>query len=405
MTGSLVPLAWRNLWRAPRRTWITLAVVMLGVWAVLTFDVMIRAFADGSREEALRLLTGEGQIHAPGFLDDPTLGRRFIPSPALEAALGRAPVTGHAERLRIPAMIQSEYRTRAVTLLGVDPAEERVVSDLPGQTLSGRYLNSATDEGLVIGKDLALRLRTAVGRRVVVLTEDKSGALAERGFVVIGLFGNTRAAQDAFIFTGRAAAQALVAAPGEITEMSYDLAPRTPPVTGAAILRRSSGGLDVQAWTELSPLAAAAESLSATYTAVWLSIVFILMGIGVVNTQLMAVLERTREFGLLQALGMRPGAVVLQVLLESAFLMAAGVAAGMLLAVLTVAPLAGGFDLNAITNAADIAGGVAVLHPSLSPLRTLLLAALLWLLGVAATLWPAWTAARSRPAIAMGAAP
>jgi ABC-type lipoprotein release transport system permease subunit len=403
--GSLLPLAWRNLWRAPRRTWITLAVVVLGVWAVLTFDVMIRAFAEGSRQETLRLLTGEGQIHAAGFLDDPAIGRRFTPPPRLEAALRAAPITAHAQRLRIPAMIQSEYRSRSVTLLGVDPVEERAVSDLPGQMLRGRYLSDASDEGLVIGQDLARRLRTQVGRRVVVLTEDRNGALAERGFVVIGLFGNTRAAQDAYIFTGRAPAQALVGTPGEITEIAYDLAPHAKPIAGAALLRRSADGLDVKAWTELSPLAAAMESLSETYTAIWLGIVFVLMGIGVVNTQLMAVLERTGEFGLLQALGMRPGAVVIQVLLESALLMAAGVAAGVLLALLTVAPLSGGFDMNAITSAADIAGGVAILHPSLEPLRTALLAGVLWFLGVLATLWPAWTAARTRPAIAMGAAP
>ena len=129
----LAPMAWRNLWRNPRRTLITLVVVAVGVWSVLTFSVLLKAFASSSRDESIRLLTGEGQIHAAGWLDDPGAARRLTwPKGPLAAALAAPPLGAWSARLRTPAIVRSEYRTRAITLVGVSPDSERVISDLPG---------------------------------------------------------------------------------------------------------------------------------------------------------------------------------------------------------------------------------------------------------------------------------
>ncbi len=398
----LLPLAWRNLWRNPRRTVITLLVVMVGLWSILTFAVLARAWAESSRDTTLRLMTGEGQIHAAGYLDDPTVDQRMPPPNAdLLRQLQSPAVDAFALRVRVSAIVQSEYETLPATLVGVTPREERGMSVIPAQITDGHYLSGPEDIGIVLGRNLAKRLKTRVGKRVVLMATATDGHLAERAFRVIGLFGATRAAEDEFAFTGIRTAQAFTAMGSDISEIAFDAANEHELPALTARLLAAAPGLDVQTWKDLAPLAYAVSTFFTEFVTMWLWIMFTLMAIGIVNTQLMAVLQRRREFGLVQALGMRPHLVLLEVALESMLLIGVGVIAGALLALATVQAFSGGLDLGFLARGAEILGAGHVLYPRVNTRDFVLDSLIVWVLSVLATLWPARRAARVSPVEAM----
>ena len=402
MRGLLFALAWRSLWRNPRRTVITLVIVAVGMWSIVTFTVMLKAWAESARNEALRMLTGEGQIHAARFLDDPAVEHRMAdPSGVLLAALDGGTITAWAPRVRVPAVIQSEYRALGVTLLGVVPQKERAVSDLPGEIETGRYLTDENDPSVVLGKHLIERLKTRVGKRVILMSQAADGHLAEQGFTIVGAFGGSEGLQDQFAFVGIRPAQAMLGIGSDISEVSFDVANDKALPVAIASLRKAAPRLDIEPWTEFAPIAYVMDQASSTYNGIWLAVTFVLMAIGIVNAQLMAVFERTREFGLLQALGMRPRLVLLQVAVESALLIGIGVAIGDVLGWLAVIPFHHGLDLGSLAAGSERFGAGRILYPHLELSDVVRSSIIVWLLGLVTALWPARRASHANPVEAM----
>jgi ABC-type lipoprotein release transport system permease subunit len=164
-----------------------------------------------------------------------------------------------------------------------------------------------------------------------------------------------------------------------------------------ASLRAAAPGLDVVPWTELQPLLVLTEKVNNVILLIWFTVVFAAMSFGLINTLLMAVFERTREFGLFQALGMPPRYILGQVLTESLILLAFGLLLGNMLGWLNVYWLKDGIDLSAFAQGLELVGVSPVIYPALSAADVLTANLLVTVLGIAASLYPAWRAARHVP--------
>ena len=162
-------------------------------------------------------------------------------------------------------------------------------------------------------------------------------------------------------------------------------------------LHRAAPELDIQSWSELEPFTDAILKISDGTIALWTVVMFILVAFGLINTLLMAVFERAREFGLLQALGLKPDLILLMVLLESLLLIGVGVLAGLMSGISTILAFGNGLDLGVLAKGATMFGAGRVLYPRLDMVQTAYIGLFVWGAGIFASLYPAWRAVRESP--------
>jgi ABC-type lipoprotein release transport system permease subunit len=396
----LVTLAWRNLWRNHRRTLIMLAAVVTGVWSMILFSALMRGMTDEMVRGGIDALPGEAQVHHPLYRDDPSVVNSIDPpSGELLETLRRLPIAGWTTRVKVPAMIMSERDSRGVTLLGVDPAGEIALGFDPADIVQGRFLESPEDRGVVIGRKLAEQLETGLGKRVVIMSQNPANEVADRGVRIVGIYrARMEATEEANVYTGRAPLQELLQMDRQVSEIAvtgddYSAVDRWWP----ALAQAAGDGRETLPWTSLDSYLATMLSVQGTINLIIMIVIFLALSFGLVNTLVMAVFERVREIGLMLALGMRPRWVLLQVLLESLMLLGLGLLIGNALAVATVLPLQDGIDISGVSEGLAMAGMGTTLYPVLVIQDMLLCTAVVVVLGLAASLLPAWRASRYDP--------
>jgi ABC-type lipoprotein release transport system permease subunit len=400
MMPVLTRLAWRYLWRNHRRTVIMLSAIAVGVWAMIFMTALSRGMVDQIIDDGVSALPGHVQVHNPQFLDDPSVANRISISDAeLSRSFGPADFKAWASRVKVPAVISSEYESRGVTLLGIDPFAERDFGYLSYDDVDGRFLQSADDNGIVIGRKLADKIETEVGKRVVVMSQDPDNEIADRGFRVVGVFtADVPAFEESNVFIGKKTAQDMLRIGDTTTEIVFlgdnyrDVQPVYDRVKASI-----DGTLDISRWSEVAPYLGSMLKVMDGFVMIWMIVIFLALSFGLVNTLVMAVFERVREIGLMLALGMKPSSILGQIIIESMLLLSVGLVIGDVLAVATILPLRGGIDISIVAEGMEMMGAASVLYPRLYVSDMLLANVIVLSLGFLASLSPAWRASRYEP--------
>ena len=399
----LMSLAWRNLWRNHRRTLVILFAMVLGVWAMIFTAAFMRGMSLQIVDDTIENMTGHLQIHAPSYLDDPVIEHSFsTTNPLLSESLQSTEIIASAYRLRVPAVVASERESMGLVMVGIDPEDEGQLSFIQSSILEGRYLKDANDPGVIIGRKLAERLETRLGKRIVLMTQDRNNEIADRGFRVVGIFDtDLEAVEVGFVFLARNTAAKLLGVTDAVSEIAIKVSDPQRLDEVVEGLRQQHPELDIKAWYELQPISKLIVELYDSFHLVWHLIVFLAMGFGIVNTLLMAVFERTREFGLFQALGLKPGFILGQVWVEALMLLVLGLALGNGLAWLSVLATGEGIDVSAFAEGMEMAN-LSNIIPFVIVGQDLLLAnSVVFVLGMLTGLYPAWRAAHLVPADAI----
>jgi ABC-type lipoprotein release transport system permease subunit len=407
--GFYGSIAWRNLWRHKRRSLITATAMAVGVAVVMATLTM----SDGMYTDMFEILVeqrlGHVQVHHPdypgrGQLHDSLQSRAALLAEidALDGTVAASPV------LQVVALVGGKNLSTGGRLVGVDPARDRMVSPTHRRIVDGDYLSNAANKEILLGHRLAQEIEVDLGDEVVVLTQAADGSTGNDLFIVVGLVRTGDPSIDnGGGFVHIADAEELTA----LFDQAHGITTLTdhPDKVDAFAARvRAAVAKDevqVQTWWEASPTAAKLMNMRNGTAFFTLGLTFFVAAFGVINTMLMSVYERTRELGILRALGMDPSNLVRLIVLESLFLAAVASTAGVALGAVA--------DWYLVTQGLDFSGAMpdgmayqgVILDPvwmgEVRPSRIVLVVSSVFVISVLASLWPAWRAARLHPATAL----
>jgi ABC-type lipoprotein release transport system permease subunit len=400
-------LGWRNIWRNRRRTLVILTAVVIGVWSMIFLGALMRGVADQFVLNGIKTLTGHIQVHHPGYRDDPVVENSMTEPLGVEAALAELLPHGSrwTPRVRVNAVVSNARHSTGVTLVGIDPPREAAISFIGGAVTEGRYLNSDDPYGIVVGQALVDKFETTLDRKLVLMSQDTEGEIASRAFRIIGIYrAEMEATEKQFIFITMSAAQDVLKLQDGISEIAILLPVHeaADQVAGALRTELPAAEYEVNTWQEILPMVTAILKIYDFFIYIWFLVVFIAMAFGIVNTTLMAVFERIREFGLLKALGMKPRWIIQEVIIESICLLILGMIIGNAAGFLSVLALsANGINLSSFAAGTEYWGMSRVIYPAILGQDVIVANLVVFILGLLVSLYPAVKAARFTPVEAL----
>ncbi len=339
-------MAWRNLWRHPRRTALTAAAIALAV-TVLTFffSVQVKSY-DMAINASTGIFHGHFQIQRSGYLDNPDIRKVVTSVSELRDELKSLPgILGASIRAVGFGLMSSADRSYGAQIVGVEPEFESSVSNIPGVVVEGRYFNSANDSGFVIGEVLARNLRVKVGDDLTLMSQGYDGGSVALALPIIGIFKSGSVEIDrgmvqvpllmfqeffGLFESGSDAGHSIV-----LKVLDRSKLEETKSLISSTVESRNADLVALD-WKKLMP--GLNESIELDMSAGWFFYIALvgIVSFSILNTFLMSVLERTKEFGIILAVGARPWTLTRLVLIEGFFLTLIGLIVGSILGALVV---------------------------------------------------------------------
>lgn len=407
MPTSTLRIAWRNLWRNRRRTVLALLAIGVGQWALLATQGLMRGYADNIQSAITGPMIGHAQIHLPGYRDERALDLAMDDTGELVTRIRQLPhVADACARVLAPVLVAPETDAFVAMVVGVDTASE----SKPFGLLSGNQEGLAPGH-VMIGYRLANKAGAKVGQKIAIVGQAADGSLANDLFTVQAIIkGPVDLVNQMGIVMALDDAQALLAMPDQAHEVVIR-ADRLENV--AAIMRAvkgldSAAGLEVMPWRELVPELVMIIDMVDFAGYFVLGLVLIAAVAGIANTLMMSTYERMHEFGMLLALGCRPGRIVRMILAEAACLGILGVAVGTALGHAFIA-ITSRTGINMASwggeQAAEVAyGGMRLpldIIPRIEPLDPMIGLVAVVVVSLLSAAWPALVAGRLDPMEAM----
>lgn len=396
-------IAWKNIWRNKARSLIIMCAIVVGLFGGLFSSALMNGMVEQRIKTAIENEAANIQVHHKNFQLNKELDDTIFNLKALEQALDTsAGISGWSARLKITAMAGTASSGTGVMILGIDPERERQVTgiwrsiaDTAGSWFTDNKVNS-----MVIGEKLATKLKTKLRSKIVLTFQGADQSMVAAAFRVAGIYstGNT-SFDERYVFVRYAELKPILGFEAdkahEIAIALKDDRMNDQIKTG---LQKAFPDLSIMSWKELMPDLGLMSDFTTQMLYIIMIIILLALCFGIINTMLMAVMERTRELGMLMAVGMNKIRIFKMIMLETVLLSLSGGLTGMVISAVIIQIFASvGVDLSAFAKGLEQMGYSAIIYPGLEPSFYIGLTVLVIIAGIISSLIPARKALRLHP--------
>ncbi|MBC8319424.1 MAG: ABC transporter permease [Bacteroidetes bacterium] len=402
----LLSISWRNIWRNKVRSLVIIFSVALGIFAGVLAGAFFKGLANQRIQKVINTELSFMQIHNPGFEQSSDFANFIGNAQNIEDSLLKIPnITGVTRRMIVQGMAASAETAAGVLISGVFPKDEKTVTTISKKIIDGEYFDGIKRNPVVIGKKLAEKLNVKVRSKIVITIQDIENNITSGAFRVAGIFStDNNMFDESNIYVRFNDIQKLTNFPVNATHEIAININDDENLSGilASVKELTGNKLDVKTWKELSPeMSYLTESMD-MFMYIFIIIILLALLFGIINTMLMVVMERTKEIGMLMAIGMNKLRVFSMIVLESVLLSLTGGVVGIIIGAISskigeTHPI----DLSMWAQGYQQLGYDAFVYTQLDPSMLIKITILVIITGVIAAIYPAYKALKNDPADAL----
>ncbi|WNJ18597.1 FtsX-like permease family protein [Pontibacter sp. G13] len=411
----LFTIAWRNVWRNRLRS----LVVIMAIASGLALGLFFMAFSFGMNEQRAKNIvetqTSHIQVHSPAFKEDQETQYFLEDGQEVLQTLANYPeVKASTGRLIVNGMLSNPKGGFGVQIMGIDPAEESQITHLDDRMIAGDYFEGSRSKPIVVGEKLAEKLGYVKTdgdstsyrlRKKVVLTFQNGDSTFQASFRIVGLYKTVNSKYDEMVvFVDRSDMQELLGKPDALHQVAALLNTSEQVDTVKQALQAAYPDDKVESWLDLNPDLKMVDETFDVYMRIFIGIILLALSFGIINTMLMAVLERTRELGMLMSVGMNKAKIFLMIMLETVFMTVAGAPIGLLIGwgLITTFNRVG-IDLSSFSEGLSSFGMENIVYPEIDPTYYGEILIMVVIAALLSALYPAFKALSLKPSEAVRA--
>jgi ABC-type lipoprotein release transport system permease subunit len=398
-------VSWRNVWRSKTRSLVIITAITLGVFAGVYTIAFMYGWVNQRVNNVIKTEVSHIQLHQPEYLETNEVHDYISNINQIQKNIENQPgVKAVSTRLIVNCMISSAETGSGIQLVGINPDNEQKVTNLYSKVVQGAYFEGVKRNPIVIGEKLAKKLKVKVHSKIVVTVTEMDGTLSGGAFRVAGIYKTANTAFDEMkVFVRAEDLQRLIKIkPDTGHEIAVLMQKNGTENQFASQLKKDYPNLNVMTWTELVPDMKIMNESMNMMMYIFVVIILLALGFGIVNTMLMVILERIKELGMLMAIGMNKARVFSMIVLETVFLSLVGGVIGIVLAlVLTAITGNTGVDLSVWAQGLNSAGFDSVVYPVIDFGTVVTVTILVILTGIISAIYPARKAIKLNPAEAI----